>query len=54
MVYFPIHFSNVQEANEYLSDVVRMGDILLVKGSRGMKLEQVVDALLRLEPVLDI
>lgn len=49
-----IHFSNVQEANEYLSDVVRMGDILLVKGSRGMKLEQVVDALLRLEPVLDI
>jgi UDP-N-acetylmuramoyl-tripeptide--D-alanyl-D-alanine ligase len=49
-----LHFDTVQDANSYLSEMVRMGDIILVKGSRGMKLEQVVEALLRLEPVLDI
>lgn len=46
-----LHFGNREEAIAFLDAEVRQGDILLVKGSRGMKLEQVVDALLRLEPV---
>ena len=45
------HFDSVQEAIEFLSDVVSKGDVLLVKGSRGMKMEQVVDALEKLAPV---
>ncbi|MCF0214943.1 MAG: UDP-N-acetylmuramoyl-tripeptide--D-alanyl-D-alanine ligase [Fibrobacteraceae bacterium] len=45
------HFDTVQEVIEFLSDVVSCGDVLLVKGSRGMKMEQVVDALIRLTAV---
>ena len=45
------HFDSVQEAIEFLSDVVSKGDVLLVKGSRGMKMEQVVDAMVKLAPV---
>ena len=45
------HFDSVQEAIEFLSDVVSKGDVLLVKGSRGMKMEQVVDAMEKLAPV---
>jgi len=45
------HFDTVQEAIEFLSDVVGRGDVLLVKGSRGMKMETVVDALVKLAPV---
>lgn len=47
-----LHFADRDGVIAYLEDEVRKGDVLLVKGSRGMKLEQVVDALLRLEPVL--
>lgn len=46
-----LHFENAEKAMEYLSENVRFGDILLVKGSRGMKMEQIVEKLLRLEPV---
>jgi UDP-N-acetylmuramoyl-tripeptide--D-alanyl-D-alanine ligase len=42
-----MHFNSVQEVIEFLTDVVSKGDVLLVKGSRGMKMEQVVDALLK-------
>ena len=45
------HFDTVQDAIVFLSDVVSKGDVLLVKGSRGMKMEQVVDALLKLSLV---
>ena len=45
------HFDTVQDAVVFLSDVVSKGDVLLVKGSRGMKMEQVVDALLKLSLV---
>lgn len=38
-------FLDCQEAISYLSDIVRADDGLLVKGSRGMHMEQIVDAL---------
>lgn len=46
------HFETVQEVIEFLEDVVAEGDVLLVKGSRGMKMEQVVDSLLKLKTVI--
>jgi UDP-N-acetylmuramyl pentapeptide synthase len=33
------------EAAEFIADLVRPGDLLLVKGSRGVKMERVVEAL---------
>lgn len=45
------HFATVQEVIDFLNDTVAEGDVLLVKGSRGMKMEQVVDSLLQLSPV---
>ena len=45
------HFDSVQEIIEFLGDIVSEGDIFLVKGSRGMHMEQVVDALLKMTPV---
>jgi UDP-N-acetylmuramoyl-tripeptide--D-alanyl-D-alanine ligase len=45
------HFDSVQEIIEFLNDTVAEGDVLLVKGSRGMHMEQVVDALLKMTPV---
>lgn len=45
------HFASVKEVIEFLKDTVSEGDVLLVKGSRGMKMEQVVDALHELTPV---
>ena len=47
-----VHFDTVEDAMEFLSENVHFGDVLLVKGSRGMKMEQVVDKLLRLEPAM--
>ena len=47
-----LHFDSVQKAMDFLNANVRLGDILLVKGSRGMKMEQIVDQLLRLEPAV--
>jgi UDP-N-acetylmuramoyl-tripeptide--D-alanyl-D-alanine ligase len=44
------HFDSVQDAIEFLGDVVSEGDVLLVKGSRGMHMEQVVDALANFTP----
>jgi UDP-N-acetylmuramoyl-tripeptide--D-alanyl-D-alanine ligase len=40
------HFDAKSELNEFLCDFLREGDGLLVKGSRGMKMEEVVQALL--------
>lgn len=39
------HFSTVEGANKALSGILRKGDTVLVKASRAMKLEQVVDKL---------
>lgn len=46
------HFGSVQDVIEFLSDTVAEGDVLLIKGSRGMHMEQVVNALLKLTPVV--
>ena len=48
------HFDSVADVVDYLSDTVAEGDILLVKGSRGMHMEQVVDALLHMTPVFKV
>ncbi|MDR1759809.1 MAG: UDP-N-acetylmuramoyl-tripeptide--D-alanyl-D-alanine ligase [Fibrobacter sp.] len=47
-----LYFKTVAEVNEFLQDHVSRGDLILIKGSRGMKLEQVLDFLLKQEPVL--
>lgn len=47
-----LHVSQSSDAISFLEDELRQGDVVLVKGSRGMKLEQVVEALLKVEPVL--
>ncbi|HYL85957.1 MAG TPA: UDP-N-acetylmuramoyl-tripeptide--D-alanyl-D-alanine ligase [Candidatus Angelobacter sp.] len=39
-------FATPQEAAEFLGDLVKTGDLLLVKGSRGVKMEQIVEALI--------
>jgi len=36
-------FENNSEVNEFLKGFIRIGDIILVKGSRGMKGEEIVD-----------
>jgi UDP-N-acetylmuramoyl-tripeptide--D-alanyl-D-alanine ligase len=39
-------FSSSEQAAEFLCDLVEPGDLLLVKGSRGVKMERIVEALL--------
>ncbi len=46
------HFGSVEEIETFLSENVRFGDVILVKGSRGMKMEDIVEKLLRLEPLM--
>ena len=40
-----LFFGDSSAAAEFLADFVRPGDLLLVKGSRGVKMERIVDAL---------
>ena len=39
-------FASSDEAAEFFSSFLARGDLLLVKGSRGVKMERVVEALL--------
>jgi UDP-N-acetylmuramoyl-tripeptide--D-alanyl-D-alanine ligase len=40
-----LFFGDSSAAAEFLADFVRQGDLLLVKGSRGVKMERIVEAL---------
>lgn len=40
------HFSNSVEAAEYIKDKIGENDIIVIKGSRGMKMERVVEAVI--------
>ncbi|MFZ7120414.1 MAG: UDP-N-acetylmuramoyl-tripeptide--D-alanyl-D-alanine ligase [Eubacteriaceae bacterium] len=42
-----IHFNNTNEASEYLSKIVKDNDSILIKGSRGMKMEEILYTLER-------
>ena len=44
------HFSSKEEASGFLRDLVRPGDVLLIKGSRLMEMEKIADALLASVP----
>ena len=41
----------IQELIDTLTEIVAEGDVLLIKGSRGMHMEQVVEAMLKLTSV---
>jgi UDP-N-acetylmuramoyl-tripeptide--D-alanyl-D-alanine ligase len=40
------HFDNVDGVNKHLSQILKKGDAVLVKGSRIMKMERIVDYLI--------
>jgi UDP-N-acetylmuramoyl-tripeptide--D-alanyl-D-alanine ligase len=46
-------FSDSAEAAAFVADFVESGDLLLVKGSRGVKMERIVDALRAKYPLVD-
>lgn len=46
-----LHFENLQELELFISENLGFDDVILVKGSRGMRLEKVVDALLKMDVV---
>ncbi|HEX2925186.1 MAG TPA: UDP-N-acetylmuramoyl-tripeptide--D-alanyl-D-alanine ligase [Ruminiclostridium sp.] len=43
------HFENNQEALNYILGIIRPGDYVLIKGSRGMKMEQIADGIMKSE-----
>ena len=38
-------FASSSEAGEFIAELVNPGDVLLVKGSRGVKMERIIEAL---------
>lgn len=46
-----VHFENIHDLTVFLSEHVTLDDVVLVKGSRGMRLEVLVDALLKMDVV---
>ncbi|MDW7673624.1 MAG: UDP-N-acetylmuramoyl-tripeptide--D-alanyl-D-alanine ligase [Bacillota bacterium] len=39
------HFNNNQEATEFLEKIITEADVVLIKGSRGMKMEEIINKL---------
>jgi UDP-N-acetylmuramoyl-tripeptide--D-alanyl-D-alanine ligase len=46
-------FASSEEAAEFLRGFLQPGDLMLVKGSRGVKMERVVEALVARHGVVD-
>lgn len=45
------HFENNSEALNYLLGIIKSGDYILIKGSRGMKMEQIAEGILNSQAV---
>lgn len=45
------HFDNNNEALTYILSIVSQGDFILIKGSRGMKMEQIADGIIKSDVV---
>lgn len=45
------HFQNNNDALKYIISIVKQGDYILIKGSRGMKMEQIAEGLLQQETI---
>jgi UDP-N-acetylmuramoyl-tripeptide--D-alanyl-D-alanine ligase len=43
------HFENNREALNYILKIIKPGDYILIKGSRGMKMEQIADGIMKSE-----
>jgi len=43
------HFDNNNDALKYVLNIIRQGDFILIKGSRGMKMEQIADGIMKSE-----
>lgn len=43
------HFENNDDALIYILNIIRNGDYILIKGSRGMKMEQIADGIMQAE-----
>jgi UDP-N-acetylmuramoyl-tripeptide--D-alanyl-D-alanine ligase len=41
------HFENNQEALNYILGIIKPGDYILIKGSRGMKMEEIADGIMK-------
>lgn len=48
------HFRSNSEALEYILSIAEKGDFILIKGSRGMKMEQIADGIMKSEEITDI
>jgi UDP-N-acetylmuramyl pentapeptide synthase len=38
-------FANAEEAGKFFADFIQPGDLLLLKGSRGVKMEKILEAI---------
>ncbi len=45
------HFDNNPDALDYIVGIVKQGDYILIKGSRGMKMEQIAEGLLQQQTI---
>ncbi len=45
------HFDNNSDALDYIIGIVKQGDYILIKGSRGMKMEQIAEGLLQQQTI---
>lgn len=46
------HFDNNEEALKYILSIIKKEDFILIKGSRGMKMEQIADGIMKSEIII--